>query len=439
MRIRSFLACGVTVMAFLACVSPASAQRAVGPYSDLLGATEDSNVRHTLMFRSSFFGAWDEVKDETINPAVDDRFLRIGPAGGANGSLTHARRTRRNDWLSSASSALRAYGTGDDDVAATFAGRTQLNSTFNTRVSLLTSAGFGYSPYYEFAPSLDSRFMSAGPIGGGFGVATAAQRNAATDADATLTVRLSRRDTFDVYGNGRHYDFLDQPGSDLTWYGGRATFRHLLTRSLSIRAGYGREQSEYESPVTPQLTSDTIDVGIDYGDTFQFSRRTALSFSSSTSAVRWLDDTHYRLNATIALTQAFGRSGSGSVRYTRDTDFTPGFREPLLTDTVGGGYSNQVGRRSAWFANMAYTRGSIGFDSNSSTRYDVYSGGGRWTTAMTRHLGVFGDYSYYRYEVPAGATFFTFLPKFQRHSVSVGLSVWAPLINDTRTPPNRPQ
>jgi hypothetical protein len=156
-----------------------------------------------------------------------------------------------------------------------------------------------------------------------------------------------------------------------------------------------------------------------------------VSFTTSTSVLRWIDETHFRLNASASLTRAFGRTGSGSVQYIRDNDFSPGFREPLLTDTISGAYSDQIGRRTSWFASGGYTRGTIGFEEESS-HYTSHNAGARLTTAVTRHWGIFGDYSYYRYAVPPGATFFTLLPKFSRNSISVGLTMWVPLINDAR-------
>ena len=79
-----------------------------------------------------------------------------------------------------------------------------------------------------------------------------------------------------------------------------------------------------------------------------------------------------------------------------------------------------------------YVRGNIGFGSGAS-HYDSYQAGGGLNVAVTRRLSFFTDYSFYQYEVPAGATVFTSLPKFSRQSVTAGLSVWAPLIADKRS------
>ena len=431
-RNRWLCTISIAVLGLAANPSQAKAQRAAGPYSGILGAAEAADARHTLTARASMYGAWDDVSSDAEEFTSTNRFFRSGFAGGATGALAHARRTSRNQWLSTANSMLRVYGSGDDAVAATFSGRTGLTSSLSSRLSFSGAVGFLYSPFYELAPALDQSVTNTGALGGGFGVATADQRNTSTDGDVSLHLRLSRRDTFEAGANGRRYDFLDQPDSDITWYTGRVTFRHVLTRSLGLHVGYSRGEASYESTLAPPLRTDTIDVGVDFGDTLQFSRRTALSFTTSTSAMRWVDETHYRLNASAALTRAFGRTGSGSVQYIRDNDFSPGFREPLLTDTISGAYADQIGRRTSWFASVGYTRGSIGFEEESS-HYNSHNVGARLTTALTRQWGIFGEYSYYRYEVPPGSTFFTLFPKFSRNTISVGLSLWAPLINDTRS------
>ena len=421
--------------ALLTAVSPAAAQRATGPYSGLLGETPETPTRQTLEIRASVYGAWDHVLSSVDESALNDQFLQGGFAGGASGALIHARRSSRLQWNSSAATSVRMYRRGNDTTAATFSGSTGIDSQLSRRLRLSTSGGFTYSPYYDFSPSLDDRFIPAGALTGGYGVATAAQRNITADGDARLNIRLSRRDTVDVGANARRYEFLDQADSSITSYGGQATFRHALTRALGIRAGFIRQQGLYAFAGSSDATTDTFDVGIDYGDTLAFSRRTALSFSSATSAVRWEGETHYRIDGNASLTRAFSRNGSMAVRYTRDTSFSPGFREPLLNDSVTGSISNQLGRQISWSASAGYTRGKIGFTSESpsaSNHYNTFSAGGRLTRGFTRYLGIFGDYSFYRYDVPAGSTVLTTLSQFSRHSVSVGLTAWVPLISDRR-------
>ena len=51
-------------------------------------------------------------------------------------------------------------------------------------------------------------------------------------------------------------------------------------------------------------------------------------------------------------------------------------------------------------------RGGIGFESTAS-HYNSSNAGGGLNVAVTRRIGIFTDYSFYRYDVPAGSTVFT--------------------------------
>lgn len=416
---------------------PVAAQRAAGPFSGILGAVADSDARHTLEVRGSLFGAWDDTLTTANDPALDQRFLRSGGAGGASGSLDHAFRAPRFQWDSSLGSSLRLYGTDSQDRAATYNARTGINTSLSQRVNWSANADWSYSPYYAFAPSIDDRVTPIGAFGGGFNVATAAERNMATAVGSSLGVQLSRRDGISFDGRATRYHFMDQADSNVdTWrVGGRLT--HTLSRSLGLYAGFYREEVGYEAPGSSPVKTDSFDFGIDYHDSlvFSLSRRTALSFATSTSAMRWNNATHFRLNGNAALTQSFGRSGSASLNYTRDTDFNAGFTAPLLRDSISAGVSNQVGRKTTWSAVAAYEHGSIGFDSAAvaAGKFDAYNAGGGINVALTRRIGFFTDYSYHRYDVPAGATTFTSLSRFSRQSITAGLSLWAPLIADKRS------
>jgi hypothetical protein len=421
------------VVATTVFVSPAEAQRAAGAFGGVLGAASDAEATHTLDVRGSLFGAWDDTLSRTDGDVpVDERFLRSGAAAGASGSLSHARRSQRFDWQSTAATALRVYGTQSEAAAATFNGDSTLNITLSRRVSMSAAGSFAYSPYYDFGPGLDGRLSTVGAFGGGFGVATAAQRNVYSTASSGLSYQMSRRDSFELNGGVRRYNFLDQDDRAIhTWNAG-GRFNHTFTGNLGVHAGFGREQATYQVSGSEGATLNTIDVGVDYGDTLKFSRRTAFAFSTSTSAVRWDNATHYRLNGSASLTRGFGRSGSASLNYQRSTEFNAGFRDPLLTDVVSAGVNNQLGRRTAWSGQIGYMRGAIGFGSEAG-HFDSYNAGGGLQFALTQRIGVFTDYSFYRYQVPAGSTVFNSLSRFSRQSVTAGLSVWMPLISAKRS------
>jgi hypothetical protein len=423
------------VLVTVVSVAPAGAQRAAGPFSGVLGAVADAEARHTLDVRGSLFGAWDDTISSSGDDTLDRRFLRSGGAAGASGSMVHALRSTRFQWQSSLGSSLRLYGTDTDDRAATYTASTAINTLLSRRVSLVAAGALTYSPYYDFAPGIDNRLTGTGAFGGGFNVATAAQRNLATSVSSGFNVQVSRRDSVSVDGHVTRFDLIDQPDGALDSWRVGARWSHAVTRNLSVHAGFGRDQVAYEQLSSSEVRRDNFDFGIDYHDAlvFTLTRRTSLSFSTSTSAIRWNDDTHFRVNGSAALTRSFGRSGGASLSYTRDTDFNGGFRAPLLRDSVSAGVSNQVGRRVSWSAVVGYQHGTLGFGADALGTTDSYNAGGGINMAVSRRLGLFTDYSFYRYEVPSGATVFASLTRFSRQSVTAGLSVWLPLISETRS------
>jgi hypothetical protein len=170
---------------------------------------------------------------------------------------------------------------------------------------------------------------------------------------------------------------------------------------------------------------------VDYGDTLSFARRTALSFTTSTSATRYLGETHYRLNGSARLSRGFGRTWSSWVGYNRDTEFRIGFSAPLLSDSIDAGLAGQFSWRARWSTGVGYTNGTIGFGSD---RFHTYSATSRLDFALNRMLAVFGQYGHYDYEVPPGSSTLNLVPRFSRQTVVIGLSAYLPLVRDVRAP-----
>jgi hypothetical protein len=432
-----------SVIVLVASAAPALAQRQAGPFAGVLGGNTTANARHGLTLDGSLFGAWDDiltnVPPSTAVPGssdeapLDDRFLRSGGGAGATGGLTHVRSTRATQWQSSASTSMRLYGGDNSDIAATFAAYTGGSRDLGERVSLTATGGWSYAPYYSLAPEADLG-LSGPSQDAAFALATAGQRNTSSNGSVGVGFNLSRRDTLSFSAMASRYDFLDLEDDAVTSWGGFASYSRELTRSLKFVAGIGRTDVGYDTPGGAPVVSSSYTLGLDYADalSLSFSRRTSVSFSTSSSVVNWNSGTHFRLNGSASLTHVLNRTSTASVQYVRGTDFDAGFRAPLLSDSLSGGVSTQLGLRASVSGQASFSRGSIGFEDDAGT-FKSYSAGGSVTVAMTRRLGVFGSYSIYRYEVPAGAPAVPFLPALSRQSVTGGLNVWLPLINDART------
>jgi hypothetical protein len=123
------------------------------------------------------------------------------------------------------------------------------------------------------------------------------------------------------------------------------------------------------------------------------------------------------------------------VGYTRDTDFTLGFAAPLLNDSVSAGVGGQLALRVKWSAGGGYSRGTVGFGSDT---FAGYTGSSRLDVALTRTLAAYCQYAYYHYDTPAGSSALNLASSFSRQVGSVGLSLSLRLVNDIR-PPKSPK
>jgi hypothetical protein len=422
----------LTVCGLLLAASPAFAQRANGPYSGLFGGQPDQNRTQGLDLRGSMFGAWDENIFPATEPTtqLDTRLRDSGASIGASGSLDYSLRGDRAQFALKGGADGRKYFSSPDLVTAYFAGTT-VATNLTRRVTMNAGGSAAYSPFFQFAPFLDAGIANVGPLIGGFGYAALAERNLGLDASVGLADNLTSRTYLYVTASGRDWQLLDDPQFNLRSWNVGAGIHHNLTRNLGVRAGYGRGETQYVNSGQAPYGNETIDAGIDYGQTLAFARRTSFSFSTSTEIVRYVGESHFRLGGSAKLTRGFRRSWSTWIGYDRSTQYRIGFRAPLLTDSADAGVGGLATSRIKLSAGAGYTHGTIGFD---GTDFSTYSGSTRADIALTRRLALFGQYAYYHYEVPPASSVLALVPRFSRQVVTVGLSVWVPLINDVRAP-----
>ena len=160
-----------------------------------------------------------------------------------------------------------------------------------------------------------------------------------------------------------------------------------------------------------------------------FGRHYTLSFATALRAVRRGADTELRVDGDATVARSLGRTWSTFLGYRRDTTYVLGLGDPLFTDAVTTGVGGQVAPRLHVAAGAAYMKG-VGAFSLSDGHVTSRSASTKLTLAVTKNVGLYGQYSYYRYGVPDGYfSGFQFAPDFDRRSASVGLSFWVPIIN----------
>lgn len=433
---RLSFSCRLLIPIAIVWLQPPSAwaQRATGPYAGLFGGgTEGLETAQSLQLRGALFGAWDDVVVSQGHQApVDRRFLASRTGAGAHGALSYLRRTNAIRFSATGSSDLMAYPGADDATAVGHGGGTTFDANLGSYVAVKVNGSAFYSSFYQFAPFLDTGVGDVGPLTPGFAFSSAAERNARLASAAGLVITSSRRSSVSGDVNWSEWRFLDRPDYTVETRGASGAFRYQATRAFGVRAGYGYQEGRYHFAGTEPVEMQTIDMGVDYRDTLAFARRTALSFGSSTSALRIDDETHYRVNGSAVLSRGFRRTWSTSLGYARDTSFIAGFRAPVLSDSVNAAVGGLLSRRVRWKTGVGYSRGTVGF--GTANTFSTYSGATRLELALTRRLGVYGQYAYYRYRVPAGSTAAELVPRFARQAATAGLTLWVPIVNEVRTP-----
>jgi hypothetical protein len=424
--------------------TPALAQRANGPYSDVLGSAPDENRTQGLDLRAQMFGGWNQTifPDSAAATAADPRLKDSTTSGGLMGGLLYSLRRDTTKFTLNGSANASEYSSSPVLTSA-YEASTSLSTNLTRSLTLEGNGSASYSPFYEFTPFLSGDMTNAGllaggnagPLAGVFDYAAVAERIVRLDSTVGLTENFTKRTSLSVAASGRDWRMLDAAQNDIRSWGGRATVRHSLTRSLGVHLGYGRDQYEYASTGSALSVNETIDAGVDYGNTLTFARRTAFTFTTSTAATRYLGDTHYRLNGSARLTRGFGRSWSANVSYYRNTDFVIGFPAPLLDDAVDAGVGGQLALRVKWSAGGGYSHGTVG---SGSDTFAGYTGTSRLDIALTRSLAAYAQYAYYHYDMPAGSNVLNLASAFSRQVGSVGLNLTLRLVNDNR-PPKSPK
>ncbi len=471
-------ACAATVVLCAAAPVAAQQQADAGPYGNLFKGSGKPQTQ-SLDLSAGLFGGYDDnllaqgLGNGSTNP-FDPRFQIPGVTTGLNSSAqygyVHAFRGR-------AGSQFR-FGAGASVQEFTSAARTPLwmpnysaATSFGTnltpKIQFTASLQAIYAPYYQYVPFLTNGAGSSSaavstvvapadglpsanepvpevpisavnptpagvsPVGSDIGFATQSQFVGTETAGVSITDRLTKRASITVDAQLTESQVVDQARVE-----GRiahATVSYRLTKKVGVHVGYGIQDVHYVQDSAPnsELQNHFVDFGIDYGDghSFTFARYYTVSFSTGLSALRNGSETFFRVDGSVTLARRIGRTWSTSIGAARGTSYILGFVDPIYTDSVNAAFGGQISQRLNLGTGANYVRGQNAFSSASGTLI-TKSASARLTLALNQHLGLYGQASYYQYDVPSG--FFTtidFLQHQNRRSASVGFTFWMPLIN----------
>jgi hypothetical protein len=438
------LAIGVLALAAACAVSPdAYAQRAAGPFAGLFGGQQPSGTRpapgapevsQTVDLRWSAYEGYDDVaQDQFGNIVPESEFQKSGVYSGFSAGLGYQRNSRAINVALNASTSARAYGSSYNLTAPTYSAGGSIAMPLGRRTMINTSVGIGYASFYQFTPFLAILAPEALTFTPGYGSIAAGRTSLGISTSAGLSQTLWRHAS--IGGNLRWFrrEFLDGTESPLDARGYQLKFQQGLTRGLGFHAGYDYQEGRLDAaPGEINPTIRNLDIGLDYSKALSFSRRTTVSFGTGTAIAQNESGSQYHLNAQATLNQQIGRTWNANVSFNRGSQFVEGLRDLVFADSVTASVHGQPMSRLELTGSLATTSGTVGIKVL-APHFSSYTASGKVAVAVTRLLGVFTQYTYYRYDVPPGSpTALDFRPRLGRQSVMVGLSGWFPIVEDAR-------
>jgi hypothetical protein len=420
------------VAALLLLPAAAFAQGDPGPFGGLFGRTPErtGNEFTAIDFRSAFAGQYDDAV--LVDDAIpEDDVPRSGYTSGVNTGLVFERQSDRLLFRAQGGATYQEYYRKPVFGATSYDAGMQFRAELATRFHLLGQAGYHRSPFFQMVPAA-SAFTSA-VITPGDPYAVRLIGNQSYDVGGGFVSQYAKHSSLAFSAAQRETRFDESESNTFRVLRMEATWKRQLSRGFAVHAGYGRERGRHSTLPDALFVYELVDIGVDFNRQLSVSRRTTLAFSTVTSAVkRTLTGRRYRLNGHANLTTHFGRTWRASAGVSRDTEFLPGFFEPLFTDAVTGMVDGMFSKRAEWMATISAGKGTFGFDNDG--RYTTGHTLTRLNLAITRRLGLFAEYSIYYHKLPPTPTAFVMPGQVARQAFAVGFNTWIPILNKVRAP-----
>lgn len=419
------------VAALLLLPTAAFAQGDPGPFGGLFGRVpERTGTEFTVVeFRNAYAGQYDDAVflDDSI-PAEDAP--QSGYTAGANAGLAFQRHTDRLQLTADGGAVYQEFYRKPIFGATTYSGGLEAHGRVSTRLELHGQARYLRSPFFRLTSG--SGFSSPVVVPGD-PYLIRLLRNDTYQFGGGITSRYSKSSTLTFAASQRQTRFGGGAPNVLDVISVEGRWRRQLNRSMAVHAAYGRERIQQSLLPDGEFTYELIDIGVDVNRQFSFWRRTSFAITTQTAAVkRPLTGRRYRLNGNAVLTKHFARTWRASAGVSRNTEFVAGFVEPLMSDGVSAMIGGQVTTRAEWLANVSASQGRFGLDGGA--RYATTQLTSRLNWAITRHLGVFGQYALYYTDLPSGSAIIALPNQVSRQSFTVGIHTWVSLLNKVRAP-----
>jgi hypothetical protein len=393
------------------------------PYRGLFGPTEHDDGRpDRLDFTFSLYRAFDDnSRFVTDTDLVDGTLQAQRWYDGAQGSLSY-RRTRPTSVITlDGSSTLRHYA----DLAGTTSGRhgggvsMELRPRPRWRFQLSDSAS--YSPYFQLMPG-QAALGAADASGDAIDYSVSRQPQMIYGSAGAATYVPARGAEITLNYGYRLTDFFE--GSDFSQrsFGGR--FTYALSRAVGLRLGYASGAETASGAAA--IRHEDLDLGLDYGRSLAFSRRTSFTVSSGSTILSSEEGRHFRLTGSARLNHQVSAHWTSQIEFERGLQVIATAPRPYFATTVTGRVSGYSTRRLAVRWRPIYSSGAGVGDERAT--YRTASSELRAELAIGRHWAVYVEHFFYSYRFSPQA----YVPAalgggHTRNGLRAGLTLWSPL------------
>jgi hypothetical protein len=406
------------------------------PYRGLFGGGAPAGAGQSLVFNGA------------VGVGFDDNVLAgaggLGAGGGSNptravsgklgtlsASLSYSANLGRFALGASVGSSSRYYpDNGGELMSAQNAGlgvRTQVGQRANVGFSV--SASYMPFTFASALPVLDTPglgLFEPPPLS----LVTVRQEFLAYTGRADIEYQFSQRLSGNAgysYGS-RSTSLYDMPFARRATNGG---LRYRLGQGLGLSLGYNRVEGRYGAPGA-NANQDSVTGGLDFSRALSFSRRTTVSFSTGSSAVRNESRSRFRLIGTASLAHEVGRTWMASANYTRNVGFLEVLLEPVFQDSFGVGFGGLVNRRVQVQTSVRGSIGQVGLRTTGNS-FNTYVATAGASVALTQFMNFGINYSYFQYKFDESTALPTGIPsEIGRQSIQATVSFWAPLLRTAR-------
>jgi hypothetical protein len=430
--------------ALLSVCAPAWAQdqRPSRPYRGLFGRDSRDAAQVLAVNGTAGIGYDTDVlvaaREESLNGSTPPLARTADYFGALGGGLYYEDHGQRYDFGASIQSLARRYSRYStmSSHVATVNGSVRLGR----RTTLTGSQTVTYEPlgaFFRFPTLFEGGIGQIEAPSPDFGVVQGSYTTYSTAANASR--QLSRRSSIAA----SYYDSTGSlNGSSTAGFRtqqGFVRYGHKITRNTGVHASYGYTDARYRDG-QDAYHGDTYDGGVDYLRDLSVSRRTKLAISTGLGTVQDGRYTRYFVTGTGTLSREMGRTWEAAAMYTRGVSFFETVRLPYFYDSVTLAVSGLIARRLQVHSSAGATVGDLSSPnpavSPRSNRFATAYGGAGILYVLSRYAGVSADYAIYGYSIDDASvlTHGLLQPQLARHTVTVSLRAWAPIVERGRRP-----